>query len=69
MGGGIIGSIWAIQFAMHGPDVTLYDINDEHPKKSAGRMHKSLDTLENFNAITPERRAEIVARIRLTASM
>ena len=69
VGGGVIGSSWAIQFAMRGLDVTLYDINDEQLKKSEGQMHKSLDALENFNAITPERRAEIVARIRLTTSM
>ena len=52
VGGGVIGSSWAIQFAMRGLDVTLYDINDEQLKKSEGQMHKSLDALENFNAIT-----------------
>ena len=29
VGGGVIGSSWAIQFAMRGLAVTLYDINDE----------------------------------------
>ena len=69
VGGGVIGSSWAIQFAMKGLDVALYDINDEQLKKSEGQMHKSLDALEHFNAITAQRRAEIVGRIRLTTSM
>ena len=69
VGGGVIGSSWAIQFAMRGLAVTLYDINDEQLKRSEAQMHKSLDALEQFNAITPERRGEIVAAIRLTTSM
>ncbi|MFQ9918756.1 3-hydroxyacyl-CoA dehydrogenase NAD-binding domain-containing protein [Flavonifractor plautii] len=56
VGGGVIGSSWAIQFAMRGLAVTLYDINDEQLKRSEAQMHKSLDALEQFNAITPERR-------------
>ena len=69
VGGGVIGSSWAIQFAMRGLDVVLYDINDEQLAKSEAQMHKSLDSLEQFKAITPERRQEIVAAIRLTTSM
>lgn len=53
VGGGVIGSSWAIQFAMRGLAVTLYDINDEQLKRSEAQMHKSLDALEQFNAITP----------------
>ena len=67
VGGGVIGSSWAIQFAMRGLAVTLYDINDEQLKRSEAQMHKSLDALEQFNAITPERRGEIVAAIRVVA--
>ena len=69
LGGGVIGSSWAIQFAMGGLDVALYDINDEQLKKSEAQMHRSLDALERFQAITPERRAELVSRICLTTSM
>ena len=69
VGGGVIGSSWAIQFAMRGLAVTLYDINDEQLKRSEAQMHKSLDALEQFNAITPERRGEIVAAIRLTTGV
>ena len=48
VGGGVIGSSWAIQFAMRGLDVVLYDINDEQLAKSEAQMHKSLDALEQF---------------------
>ena len=69
VGGGVIGSSWAIQFAMKGLDVTLYDINEEQLAKSKAQMHKSLDALEQFKAITPERRAEIAGQVKLTISM
>lgn len=69
VGGGVIGSSWAIQFAMKGLDVVLYDINDEQLAKSQAQMHKSLDALEQFKAVTPQRRQEIVDRVKLTTSM
>lgn len=69
VGGGVIGSSWAIQFAMKGLDVVLYDINDEQLAKSKAQMHKSLDALEQFKAVTPERRKEIADRVKLTTSM
>lgn len=69
VGGGVIGSSWAIQFAMKGLDVVLYDINDEQLAKSQTQMHKSLDALEQFKAVTPQRRQEIADRVKLTTSM
>ena len=45
VGGGVIGSSWAIQYAMRGLSVALYDINDEQLLKSRGQMEKSLDAL------------------------
>ena len=69
VGGGVIGSSWAIQFAMKGLDVVLYDINDEQLAKSQAQMHKSLDALEQFKAVTPQRRQEIADQVELTTSM
>ena len=69
LGGGIIGSSWAIQFAMHGMDVVIRDINDEQLQKSADQMDKSLDTLVEAKAITAQRKSEILAAIRLTTSV
>ena len=71
VGGGVIGSSWAIQFAMRGLAVTLYDINDEQLKRSEAQMHKSLDALEQFNAITPERleiKQSILAQVEACAA-
>lgn len=69
LGGGIIGSSWAIQFAMHGMEVVIRDINDEQLQKSMDQMHKSLDTLEEAKAITSQRKAEILAAVKLTTSV
>ena len=69
LGGGIIGSSWAIQFAMHGLDVAIRDINDEQLEKSRLQMEKSLDTLMAAGVVTAERKAEILARVRLTTSV
>ena len=69
VGGGVIGSSWAIQFAMKGLDVVLYDINDEQLAKSQAQMHKSLDALEQFKAVTPQQRQEIADQVKLTTSM
>ena len=69
VGGGVIGSSWAIQYAMKGLDVALYDINDEQLAKSRAQMEKSLDALVSYDAIDEKRRAEIVSRVRFTTSM
>lgn len=69
VGGGVIGSSWAIQFAMKGLEVTLYDINEEQLQKSSDQMHKSLEALVQYNAITAQQCAELVAHVNLTTSM
>jgi 3-hydroxyacyl-CoA dehydrogenase len=69
VGGGVIGSSWAIQYAMRGLNVTLYDINDEQLAKSRTQMEKSLDALLAYDAISLDRRSEIVSRVKLTTSM
>ena len=51
VGGGVIGSSWAIQFAMRGLAVTLYDINDEQLKRSEAQMHKSLTLWSNLTPL------------------
>lgn len=69
IGGGVIGSSWAIQFAMHGLDVALYDINDEQLAKSRAQMDKSLDALLRYEAIDTSRCEEIVRKITFTTDM
>lgn len=69
VGVGVIGSSWAIQFAMKGLHVALYDINQEQLSKSEAQMHKSLDALEQYQAITSQQRRELTERVTLTTSM
>lgn len=69
VGGGVIGSSWAIQFAMKGLQVALYDINDEQVNKSSAQMHKSVDSLVAYKAITEDQRRQIVSRVRFTTSI
>ena len=52
VGGGVIGSSWAIQFAMKGLSTTLYDINQEQLDKSESQMHKSLDLFHSHLQVT-----------------
>ncbi len=69
LGGGVIGSSWAIQFAMKGLDVVLYDVNDQQVEKSRAQMHKSLDALVDFEAITGQARRDIESRVAFTTDM
>ena len=69
VGGGVIGSSWAIQFAMRGLDVVLYDINDEQLEKSRAQMGKSLASLLRYKAIDEEKKAAILRRVTFTTSM
>lgn len=69
VGGGVIGSSWAIQFAMRGLEVALYDIDDQRLEASRAQMLRSLDTLVSYDAVSPARREEIVGRVRATTSM
>lgn len=69
LGGGIIGSSWAIQFAMHGLEVCIRDINEEQLEKSRLQMEHSLDTLESSQAISKRQKAEILGRISMTVSV
>ena len=69
LGGGIIGSSWAITYAMHGKDVTIRDINEEQLQRSREQMKKSLDALVEAHAITTERKQEIISSVKFTLSV
>lgn len=69
LGGGVIGSSWAVQFAMKGLSVTLRDINDEMLENSRIQIEKSLDTLIAYQAIAESERDAILSRIRMTTSV
>lgn len=69
LGGGVIGSSWAITFAMHGLDVALRDISEEMLAKSTAQMNQYLDSLVSAGVMTEERKTEVLSRIRLTTSV
>ena len=54
VGGGVIGSSWALYFASKGLETTLYDVNDEMLQKSREQMERSITSLVNDQAITEE---------------
>lgn len=69
LGGGVIGSSWAIQFAMHGLEVALRDVNDEQLEKSRGQMVTSLDALVEAGVMTPAGKEGVLSRVKLTTSV
>lgn len=69
IGGGIIGSSWAVHFAINGLDVYLRDINTEQLEKSKRQVAEHLESLLSLNAITPQQFSEIIKRIHLTTDM
>ena len=68
-GGGVIGSSWAVYFAMKGLSVWLYDINDACVEKAKEQIKKSLDSLVEFGAIDEEKRGKIEGAIKFTTDI
>jgi 3-hydroxyacyl-CoA dehydrogenase len=69
VGGGVIGSSWAVQFAMKNIDEALYDVNDEQLEKSGKAMTAHLEPLLRYGVITGEQKNAVTGRIRFTASL
>ena len=68
-GGGVIGSSWALYYAMKGLNVWLYDINDQAVDKARSQICSSLDSLVKFNAIDEDKRKDIEKAIKFTTDM
>lgn len=69
VGGGVIGSSWALQFASKGLETTLYDINDEMLQKSKTQMQCSIDSLVNYKALTKEEGEKIFSSVKFTTDI
>ena len=69
LGGGVIGSSWAIAFAMHDLEVVLRDISDEMVEKSREQVNTYLNSLVAANALTEEGKAAVLSRISMTTSI
>lgn len=69
VGGGVIGSSWALYYSMKQMDVVLYDIDEAALLRAQENIHKNLDALLHFQAIDEAGAKRIRAGIRFTADM
>jgi len=65
-GAGVIGSSFAVLFALKGFPVNVYDVNEDALANSRKSVGTILGTLESENVITAEQKAEILNRINFT---
>ncbi|MGN0735439.1 MAG: 3-hydroxyacyl-CoA dehydrogenase family protein [Anaerovoracaceae bacterium] len=69
VGSGVIGSGWAICYAMHGYGVSMYDINEEQLAIGKKHLADSLKSLIDLDAITEEKSAEIQSKITWSTNL
>ena len=69
VGGGVIGSSWALYFASKGLETTLYDVNDEMLQKSREQMERSITSLVNDQALTEEEGKRILSAVKFTTDI
>ncbi len=69
IGGGVIGGSWTVLFAMHGKEVTLFDINDDALAADEKTIVSNLDSLVEFKAITAADKDAILKRIHFTTDI
>jgi len=67
IGTGTIGSSWALNFAMSGLDVFLYDVNEDALNQAKQLIIDNLSFLVSHNVITTSQRQEILERIHPTS--
>ena len=69
VGGGVIGSSWALYYSMKRREVVLYDIDKAALGRAEENIGKSLDSLVRFKAVDEERAQQISSGIRFTSDM
>ena len=69
VGSGVIGSSWAVGFALKGLPVNVYDVKDEFLDLAKERVHESLTFLAKNDVCTQEEISVIEGRIHYTTSM
>ncbi len=67
--GGVIGSSWAVMFAMRGLEVHQYGRKDSSLENCQASVDRILDSLVEFNAIKAEEVDEIKGRIHYTTDL
>lgn len=69
IGGGTIGSSWAVCFAMNGLDVILYDISDAALAAAEKNIKNSALTLLENNVLSQVEYEEMLKRVRYTTDI
>lgn len=69
VGGGVIGSSWALLFAMKGVPTILYDVNNEMIEKAKTSVDKNLKNLLELEAINQETADKAVQNLKYTTDM
>ena len=69
IGSGIIGSSWALLFALRDHDVLTYDINEEAIAKSQALVKNMLNNMVHHRIIRRDRVARALDRIRTTTEL
>ncbi len=69
VGAGVIGYSWALQFALKGAHVNVYDITDEALNLAKERIHESLKLFIRNQLLTEDETKIIEGRISYTTSM
>ena len=65
-GGGMIGSSWALNFAMYDREVMLYDVSDESLELASNRIQAALQILKKNGVMDDDRVAAAFSRIHMT---
>lgn len=66
LGCGTIGASWALNFAMRGLNVTVYDISDESFDRAKALIEDSLRTIQQWGALDEEHCQQILAKVTYT---
>jgi len=69
LGSGTIGASWALNFAMRGLNVTVYDISDEALANAKELLEKSLHTMNTCGVFDKETCEDIIARVVYTKDL
>lgn len=66
LGCGTIGASWALNFAMRGLNVTVYDISDEAFDRAKTLIEESLHTMQQWGALDEEHCRQILSKVTYT---
>jgi len=69
VGAGLIGASWALNFAIKGYLVNVYDISDQQLDSAKNVISRNMDFLVSRNVITPAEATEALERLQYTTDL